>query len=122
MGAAAAFILLGGTMFLKTFRFRRMAQPVDALLINAEEYGHIREDGLISYWLHYEYSTSDGRIILVRQSSLLRQSPPVGTNRTMFVDPKKPEILRGPGVREYVVSAVLALTGVVMLLMTIILY
>ncbi len=122
LGVAAAFILSGGALFLKTFRFRRKAQLVDALLVKAEDYGDVRQDGLISYWLHYEYSISDGHVILVRQSSLLQHSPPVGTNRTMLVDPQKPEILRRLGVREYLVPVVIALTGVVMLLVTNILY
>ncbi len=122
MGVAAAFILLGGALFIKTLRFRTNAHLIDVRLVRGEEFGALREDGLMAVRLSYEYTASDGRVIEADRTSLRRRIPPVGITRKMLVDPKKPEILRRPGVREYLVPIEFALTGVVMLLVTVILY
>ena len=45
LGVAAAFILLGGGLFIRTFRFRAKAQQLVACLVKSEEYGYFREDG-----------------------------------------------------------------------------
>jgi len=119
MGVAAAFILLGGALFLKTLRFRTKAQIIDVRLVRGEEFGALREDGLMAVRLSYEYTTPDGRVIQADRTSLRRRIPPVGARRTMLVDPEKPQSLQRPGVREYIVPIVFALTGVVMLFVTV---
>ena len=94
MGVAAAFILLGGGLLLKTLRFRAKAQLVDARLIKREEFGALREDGLLAVRLSYQYAAPDGRNIQANRTSLLRNTPPIGSIRTMLVDPEKPKSLQ----------------------------
>ena len=119
MGVAAAFILLGGALFIKTLRFRTMADLIDVRLVRGEEFGALREDGLMAVRLSYDYTAPDGRVIQADRTSLRRRIPPVGARRTMLVDREKPQCLQRPGVSEYLVPIVLALTGVVMLFMTV---
>ena len=90
MGVAAAFILLGSALFLKTLRFRTKAQIRDVHLVRGEEFGTLREDGLMAVRLSYEYTTPDGRVIEADRTSLRRRIPPVGITRKMLVDLKKP--------------------------------
>lgn len=119
MGVAAAFILLGGALFLKTFRFRLKAQQVDARLVKGEELGDWREDGLLAVRLSYEYTAPDGRVIQADRTSLRWHIPPAGFVRAMLVDPEKPKSLQLPGIREYLLPVVLTLTGVSILFIAI---
>jgi len=120
-GVAIALILLGVGLFLKTRRFRIKAKPIDAVIVDVEEFGDVREDGLGAYRLSYEYTASDGRVILAEQSVLKARSPQVGTSLTMLVDPQAPEKLRVSGVVEYLIPVGFMIAGVAILSLIVIL-
>ncbi len=121
LGGSVALILLGVGLFIKTLRFRARAQPVSAEIVKIEETDDYREDGLMAYRLSYEYTASDGRVIQADSACLQLRSPQVGTSRTLLVDPEKPKSLQLPGIREYLVPLVLAITGIIVLFKTVIL-
>lgn len=114
-GVAIALIFLGIGLFFKTRRFRGKAKPVDAVVVDVEEFGDVREAGLGAYRLSYEYTASDGRVIQAEQSVLKARSPQVGTSLTMLADPQAPEKLRVTGVIEYLIPMVFLIAGVVLL-------
>jgi len=64
----------------------------------------------------------DVRVILLQDSSLLKQRPTVGTKLRVLVDPQKPKILRRTSVQEYMAPVLISEMVFVMLLMEIILY
>lgn len=114
--AAIAPIALGIESFIKIRRFRVQAKAVDATVIDAEEFGDVREDGLMPVYVSYNYTTSDGRAIHAKRGSLRRRIPVIGSRRTMLVDPENPGILRPPGISEYVPAAALFMAGAVLLI------
>lgn len=115
LGVAIALIFLGVGLFVKTRRFRKKAKPIDAVIVDVKEFGDLREDGLGTYRLSYEYAASDGRVIQAEQSVLKARRPEVGTSLTMLVDPQAPEKLRVSGVVEYLTPVGLMIAGVAML-------
>ena len=119
-GFAAAFILLGTALFLRTLRFRAKAQPVDARIVKAEDFGTLREDGLIAVRISYEYTAPDGRVIQADRTSLRWHIPPVGSSRAMLVDPEKPKRLQRPGIREYLMPFLLVIAGIIILLIPVV--
>jgi hypothetical protein len=114
-GVAIALIFLGVGLLFKTRRFRGKAKPVDAVVVDVEEFGDVREDGLGAYRLSCEYTAADGRVIQTEQSVLKARSPQVGTNLTMLADPQAPEKLRVTGAIEYLIPMVFLIVGVVLL-------
>jgi hypothetical protein len=112
---AIALIFLGIALFLKTRRFRAKAKPVDAVIVDVEELGDLREDGLGAFRLSYEYTAADGRVIQAVQSVLKARSPQVGTDVTMLADPQDPEKLGKRSVVEYVFPAGFVIAGIAML-------
>jgi len=114
--AAIAFIALGIGLFIKIRRFRAQAEVVDATVIDAEEFGDVREDGLTPVYVSYNYTASDGRTIHAKRRSLRRRMPPIGSRRTMLVDPENPGILRPPGITEFVPPAALFISGAALLI------
>ncbi|MFD1158816.1 hypothetical protein [Roseovarius aestuarii] len=116
----AAFILLGGALFLKTLRFRTRAQKVDVRLVKGEEFGALRKDGRMAVRLSYKYTAADGRVIQADRISLRWSIPTIGSRRTMLVDPEKPQTLHRQGIREYLVPLALVLTGTIILFMTVV--
>lgn len=120
-GVAIALILLGVGLLFKTRRFRGKAKPVDAVVVDVEEFGDVREDGLGAYRLSCEYTAADGRVIQTEQSVLKARSPQVGTSLTMLIDPQAPEKLRVSGVVEYLIPVGFMIAGVAILSLILIL-
>ena len=84
LGAAIALIALGLKLFIKLRRFRAHAEVVDATVIDAEEFGDVREDGLMLVYVSYSYKASDGRTIHAKRRSLRRRIPVIGSRRPCF--------------------------------------